>query len=92
MDILKKGGSAVDSAIASLLCVGVMNPQSTGIGGGGFMVYYNATSGLSTAIDFRETAPRTITDEDMKRYIKNDKSTVFGEGRTCNILLLVSLT
>ena len=78
VDILRKGGSAVDSAIASLLCVGVMNPQSTGIGGGGFLVYYNATSNLSTVIDFRETAPGSITEKDMENYKNIKNSTVFG--------------
>ena len=55
--VLQKGGSAVDAAIASLLCVGTINLHSTGIGGGGFMVYYNATSGNATAYDYREVAP-----------------------------------
>ena len=57
VDILKKNGTAVDAAIASLLCVGVVNLHSTGIGGGGFMLYYNATSGSATVFDYRETAP-----------------------------------
>ena len=57
VDVLRKNGSAVDAAIASLLCVGVVNLHSTGIGGGGFMLYYNATSGNTTVFDFRETAP-----------------------------------
>ena len=78
VDILQNGGSAVDSAIASLLCVGVMNPQSTGIGGGGFLVYYNATSNLSTVIDFRETAPGKITEQDMENYKNIKNSTVYG--------------
>ena len=56
-DILRSGGSAVDAAIASLLCVGVINFHSTGIGGGGFMVFYNATSKTATSLDYRETAP-----------------------------------
>jgi gamma-glutamyltranspeptidase/glutathione hydrolase/leukotriene-C4 hydrolase len=61
VDILKKNGSAVDAAIASLFCVGVVNLHSTGIGGGGFMVYYNATSRKSTFIDYREVAPLNST-------------------------------
>jgi len=56
-DILTKNGSAVDSAIASMLCLGVMNAHSTGIGGGGFMMVYQAKSQTGTVIDFRETAP-----------------------------------
>lgn len=56
-DILKRGGSAVDAAIAATLCVGVVNIHSTGIGGGGFMVYYNSSSKESYALDFRERAP-----------------------------------
>ena len=57
VDMLRKGGSAVDAAIAAQLCLGVVNLHSTGIGGGGFMVYYNASSGESYALDFRGVAP-----------------------------------
>ena len=57
VDMLKKGGSAVDAAIAAHLCLGVVNLHSTGIGGGGFMVYYNATSNESVALDYRDVAP-----------------------------------
>ena len=56
-EILKQGGSAVDAAISATLCVGVVNLHSTGIGGGGFLVYYNASSGEAYALDFREKAP-----------------------------------
>ena len=79
VEMLKKGGTAVDAGIASLFCVGVMNPQSAGIGGGGFMVYYNATSGESVAIDFREKAPWNITKETMEEYKSNPSSTTKGK-------------
>ncbi|KAL9557986.1 hypothetical protein MBANPS3_001133 [Mucor bainieri] len=55
LEILKKGGSAVDAAIASALCIGVVNSFATGIGGGGFMLIRNGTD--YEHIDFRETAP-----------------------------------
>ena len=78
VDILKSGGNAVDSAIASMLCVGVVNLQSTGIGGGGFLLLYNVTTGVSTIIDFRETAPSIISDDVMERYVADPVSTVKG--------------
>ncbi|KAL9958185.1 hypothetical protein ACROYT_G035163 [Oculina patagonica] len=56
-DILKKNGTAMDSAIASLFCIGVYNMHSAGIGGGGFMVVYKKSTKFVEVIDFREEAP-----------------------------------
>jgi gamma-glutamyltranspeptidase/glutathione hydrolase/leukotriene-C4 hydrolase len=56
---MKEGGSAVDAAVAALLCVGVINNFASGIGGGGFMLVRSGTDGISRVIDFRETAAST---------------------------------
>ncbi|GFY49597.1 glutathione hydrolase 1 proenzyme [Trichonephila inaurata madagascariensis] len=63
-DILAKKGSAADAAIAVLLCIGVINPQSSGIGGGFLMLYYNRAEKTAYYIDAREVAPEEAT-EDM---------------------------
>ncbi|MGY5450276.1 gamma-glutamyltransferase [Agarivorans sp. MS3-6] len=56
-EVLKAGGSAVDSMIAVQTVLGLVEPQSSGIGGGAFVVYYDATKKELTSFDARETAP-----------------------------------
>ena len=56
-DILADGGGAVDAAIAAQMVLNLVEPQSSGIGGGGFMLHYEAASGALTSWDGRETAP-----------------------------------
>lgn len=61
VEILRKGGNAVDAAVAAALATGVLTPSPSGIGGGGFLVSWDARREKASAIDFRETAPRGAT-------------------------------
>ena len=60
LDVLKNGGNAVDAAVATAAALGVTEPYSAGIGGGGYFVYYDASSGEVQTIDGRETAPMAM--------------------------------
>jgi gamma-glutamyltranspeptidase/glutathione hydrolase len=60
-EILAAGGNAADAAAATMLALGVVNPASSGLGGGGFALYYCAKDGSLTFLDFRERAPRAAT-------------------------------
>lgn len=57
LEVLRDGGNAVDAAVATAAALGVTEPYSAGIGGGGYLVYFDADSGEVTTIDGRETAP-----------------------------------
>nr|WP_229736428.1 gamma-glutamyltransferase [Novosphingobium endophyticum] len=61
VEILEAGGTAVDAAVAIQAVLGLVEPQSSGIGGGAFMVYYDAGTRKVTAYDGRETAPMQAT-------------------------------
>jgi len=63
-NMLEKGGSVVDAAIATFLCIGLYNSQSAGIGGGFFMTIYDPVTGESDFLNAREVAPSSAT-EDM---------------------------
>src|SRR5689334_129027 len=60
LDVLRRGGNAVDAAVAAAATLGVTEPFSAGIGGGGFFVYYDARKRSVQTIDGRETGPATM--------------------------------
>jgi gamma-glutamyltranspeptidase/glutathione hydrolase len=71
-DILKAGGTAADAAVAVQAVLGLVEPQSSGLGGGAFMLHYNAGSKVVDSYDGRETAPAAAT-ENYQRW--NDDAT-----------------
>ncbi|AKZ59067.1 Gamma-glutamyltranspeptidase [Streptomyces ambofaciens ATCC 23877] len=76
IEVLRKGGNAVDAAVATAAALGVTEPYSAGIGGGGYFVYYDAKSRTVRTIDGRETAPLTA---DEKLFTENGKPIPFAE-------------
>ena len=74
-EVLKKGGTAVDAAVAVQMVLNLVEPQSSGIGGGAFMLHYNAANGAVTAYDGRETAPAAAT-ENYLRWVSPTDQTV----------------
>lgn len=63
LEVLRAGGSAVDAAVAVQTVLGLVEPQSSGIGGGAFMVHYDAATGDVVAYDGREVAPAGASPE-----------------------------
>ncbi|XP_051282124.1 glutathione hydrolase 7 [Dicentrarchus labrax] len=62
-DVLGKQGSSVDAAITAALCLGIVHPHTSGIGGGGVMLVHDIRKNETRVIDFRETAPSAIHEE-----------------------------
>ena len=65
---LKAGGTAVDAAVAAQMVLGLVEPQSSGLGGGAFMLYYDAKARTVQSYDGRETAPMAATENHL-RYV-----------------------
>lgn len=61
LEILRAGGTALDATVAVQAMLGLVEPQSSGLGGGAFLLYYEAATGKITAYDGRETAPAAAT-------------------------------
>ncbi|WP_311223897.1 MULTISPECIES: gamma-glutamyltransferase family protein [unclassified Acidovorax] len=74
-DVLKQGGSAVDAAVAVQMVLGLVEPQSSGLGGGAFMLHYDATTRKVEAYDGRETAP-AAANENYLRWVSDTDRTL----------------
>ena len=82
LEVLRKGGNAVDAAVAAAATLGVTEPYSAGIGGGGFFVYYDAESGQVHTVDGRETAPQAMQED---AFVENGTPIPFGEAVTSGL-------
>ncbi|MFI8489268.1 gamma-glutamyltransferase [Streptomyces rubrogriseus] len=82
IEVLRKGGNAVDAAVATAAALGVTEPYSAGVGGGGYFVYYDAESRTVRTIDGRETAPLTA---DEKLFTQDGKPLAFADAVTSGL-------
>nr|WP_203453877.1 gamma-glutamyltransferase [Jiangella aurantiaca] len=80
--VLRRGGTAVDAAVAAAAALGVSEPFSAGIGGGGFFVHYDAKSGEVSTLDGRESAPASATDQ---LFIEDGTPLTFPEARVSGL-------
>ena len=75
-DKLEAGGHAVDAAIATLFCLGVVNFESSGIGGGGFMTVYDKAQKKAEVYDYRELGPAGMN---VGAYERNKTTLRYGK-------------
>jgi len=66
--ILRRGGTAADAMVAAQTVLGLVEPQSSGLGGGAFVVYYDAATGKTTTFDAREKAPGNALEDRFVRF------------------------
>lgn len=77
LQALRDGGNAVDAAITTALAMGVVDPAMNGIGGGGFMLFYEAKTGRTHVVDYFMTAPGAAT-PDMYEIVDEGKTDMLG--------------
>ncbi|XP_030634160.1 glutathione hydrolase 7-like [Chanos chanos] len=65
--VLEDQGSSIDSAIAAVLCSGIVHPHRSGLGGGGMILVHDVQKNQSRIVDFRETAPSALTAEMLQQ-------------------------
>ncbi|MGE5763008.1 MAG: gamma-glutamyltransferase [Mycobacterium leprae] len=82
LEVLRAGGNAVDAAVAAAAALGVTEPYSAGIGGGGFFVYYDARLKRVGTIDGRETAPRRMRADS---FVENGRPIPFDDAVTSGL-------
>ncbi|MDO8365917.1 MAG: gamma-glutamyltransferase [Saprospiraceae bacterium] len=78
LDILKKGGNAIDAAVAMQFALAVVYPQAGNIGGGGFLIYRDAKGKKTLALDYREIAPAAATE---KMYLDSAENVIQNKSR-----------
>ncbi|XP_063320434.1 glutathione hydrolase 7 [Pelmatolapia mariae] len=77
-DILEKQGSSVDAAITAALCLGIVHPHTSGIGGGGVMLVHDIRKNETRVIDFRETAPSAIDEKMLLTDLQDNNGLLVG--------------
>ncbi|WP_459250351.1 gamma-glutamyltransferase family protein [Streptomyces youssoufiensis] len=82
IEVLRRGGNAVDAAVATAAALGVTEPYSAGVGGGGYFVYYDAKRKRVSTIDGRETAPRSAGSD---LFLENGKPIPFDQAVTSGL-------
>lgn len=82
IEVLRRGGNAVDAAVATAAALGVTEPYSAGLGGGGYFVHYDARTRRVETIDGRETAPRSA---DSSLFLENGKPLAFESAVTSGL-------
>ncbi|MZD07575.1 gamma-glutamyltransferase [Streptomyces sp. SID5785] len=82
IEVLRRGGNAVDAAVATAAALGVSEPYSAGVGGGGYFVYYDAKTRRVHTIDGRETAPLTAGSD---LFLENGEPLPFADAVTSGL-------
>lgn len=80
VETLKQGGNVIDAAVATAFALSVVRPASSGLGGGGFLLYWDAEKQEATAFDYRERAPLAATAEMFSKLPEKERGRASQEG------------